>query len=185
LASSSRRGENPLVGAREGDGKERRRLRIGSPLGGALLVACVVVAGVGIWLVARTASNAICGSYNFISNDFCDEWHSDTPPAGALPVPPGWEIRWGTLDCGSGGCGTRLYVLSPNPSSDGGVATYLRDIQALGWRIEAYAEARQGDLHLDVEPASDRLVARLIPRGLAREESVFVALAICGEGTVC
>lgn len=73
----------------------------------------------------------------------------------------------------------------PTRVSTGGVATYLRDIQALGWRIDDYAEARQGDLHLDVEPASGRLVARLIPRGLAREESVFVALAICGGGTVC
>jgi hypothetical protein len=36
-----------------------------------------------------------------------------------------------------------------------------------------------------VEPASERLVARLTPRRLAVEEFVFVALAICGEGTVC
>jgi hypothetical protein len=173
------------VDAREEAVKERRRFPIGVPLIAASLVACVVVLGVGGWLAARAASNAICGSYNFISNDFCDEWHYDTPPAGAVPVPPDWEIRWGMLDCGSGGCGSRLYVLSPNASSDGGVATYLRDIQALGWRIDAYAEARQGDLHLDVEPTSDRLVVRVIPRRLARDGSVFVALAICGEGTVC
>jgi hypothetical protein len=173
------------VGAREEAVKERRRFRIGLPLTAALLVACVVVLGVGLWLGVRAASNAICGSYNFMSNDFCDEWHYDTPPAGALPVPPDWEIRWETLDCGSGGCGSRLYVLSPNASSDGGVAAYLRDIQALGWRIDAHAEARQGDLHLDVEPASDRIVIRAIPGRLARDESVFVALAICGEGTVC
>ncbi len=172
------------MGASEVVEPDGGRHRIGLPLTAALLVAFVVL-GVGGWLAARAVSNAICGSYNFISNDFCDQWHYDTPPAGALPLPPGWEIRWETLDCGSGGCGSRLYVLSPNPSFDGGVATYLCDIQALGWRIDDYAEARQGDLHLDVEPASGRLVARLIPRGLAREESVFVALAICGEGTVC
>ena len=172
------------MGTREGAVKERRRLRIGVPLSAALLVACVVL-GVGAWLAARAVSNAICGSYNFISNDFCDEWHSDTPPVGAVPVPPDWRIRWETLDCGSGGCGSRLYVLSPKPSSDGSVATYLRNIQALGWRIDAHAEARRGDLHLDVEPASERVVARLTPRRLAVEEFVFVALAICGEGTVC
>ncbi|MGH2660381.1 MAG: hypothetical protein ACRDHS_12160 [Actinomycetota bacterium] len=145
----------------------------------------MVVLGVGGWLAARAVSSAICGSYNFISNDFCDEWHYDTPPARALPLPPGWVIRWQELDCGSGGCGSRLYVLSANSSSEGSVAAYLQEIQALGWRVDAHAEARQGDLSLDVEPASRRAVARLIPKRLAREEFVLVALAICGEGAVC
>ena len=165
--------------------RKRRRLRAGSPVTIALLVALVVVVGVGGWLAARAISGAICGSYNSISNDFCDQWHYDTPSAGALPVPPSWQIRWETLDCGSGGCGTRLYVFSPAASSEGGVAAYLREIQALGWRIDANAKARRGDLQLDLEPAADPTVALLIPKRLVRKEFVFVALAICGEGTVC
>jgi hypothetical protein len=174
------------VDAREAAERKRRRLRAGSPVTITLLVALVVVVvGVGGWLAARAVSGVICGSYNSISNDSCDQWHHDTPPAGALPVPPSWEIRWETLDCGSGGCGTRLYVLSPGPRSEGGVAAYLREIQALGWRIDANAAARRGDLHLDLEPASDPTVALLIPKMLAREGFVFVALASCGEGTVC
>jgi hypothetical protein len=47
------------------------------------------------------------------------------------------------------------------------------------------AEARQGDLLLEAEPANDRFYARLIPRRAERPEYVFVSLAICGEGAVC
>jgi hypothetical protein len=37
------------------------------------------------------------------------------------------------LDCGSGGCGARLYVLAPDAGARGGVAAYLHEIQSLGW----------------------------------------------------
>ncbi len=74
---------------------------------------------------------------------------------------------------------------SPGAGTNGGVAAYLHDIQALGWRVGTKAEARQGDLLLEVEPATDRLSARLIPRRLQRPKYVFVSLAICGEGAVC
>ncbi len=172
------------MGAKEETQQESRRFR-GMPVTTTLLVGLFVVVGVGGWLAVRAISGAICGSYNDISNDFCDEWHYDTPPSGALPVPPRWETRWEKLDCGSGGCGNRLYVLSPPTSAEGGVAGYLSEIQALGWRTDASGEARLGDLHLDVASAADGIPALLIPKRLARMEFVFVALAICGEGTVC
>lgn len=85
-----------------------------------------------------------CGSYNFISNDFCDEWTYETPPADALPVPPSWNIEWRMLDCGSGGCGSRLYVLSPSAGTGGGVGAYLRNIQSLGWRASTKGQAPAG-----------------------------------------
>jgi hypothetical protein len=68
--------------------------------------------------------------------------------------PPSWKIEWRMLDCGSGGCGSRLYILFPRvPRTGGGVATYLREIRSLGWRVGSRAEARRDDLLLDVEPA--------------------------------
>jgi hypothetical protein len=179
------RGEIPHMGARAATQPQWRRLGVGLLVTTTLLVAVLMVIGLGGWLAARTISSAICSSYNHISNDFCDEWNYETPPAGALPVPSRWEVRWETLDCGSGGCGNRLYVLSANPSTEGGVAAYLREIQALGWRIDVDSEARKDDLHLDVHSASGRVAAILIPKSLVREEFVFVALGIFGEGTVC
>jgi hypothetical protein len=136
-------------------------------------------------LRGRLGRAVICGSYNFISNDSCDDWNYETPPADALPVPTSWEIEWRMLDCGSGGCGSRLYVFSPGARTGGGVAAYLREIQSLGWRVGTKADARQGDLLLEVEPATDRFYARLIQRRAERPEYVFVSLAICGEGAVC
>jgi hypothetical protein len=173
------------MAARAESQAERRRLGVGLTVSAALLVTLLVAIGLGGRLAARTISDAICGSYNFISNDFCDEWNYEMPPADALPVPPSWKIEWRMLDCGSGGCGSRLYVLSPSAGTRGGVAAHLREIQAPGWQVGAKAEARQGDLFLDVEPATDRSFARLIPRRLVRPEYVFVALAMCGESAVC
>jgi len=164
---------------------ERRRLGVGLTVSAAVLVALLVAIGLGARVAGRTISDAICGSYNFISNDFCDEWNYETPPADALPQPPSWSVEWRMLDCGSGGCGARLYVLAPDAGARGGVATYLREIQPLGWQVAAKREARQGELRLDAEPATDRFWARLIPKRLVRPEYVFVSVAICGEGAVC
>ncbi len=125
------------MAARAESQAEWRRLGVGLTVSAALLVTLLVAIGLGGRLAARTISDAICGSYNFISNDFCDEWNYETPPADALPVPPSWEIEWRMLDCGSGGCGSRLYVLSPSAGTTGGVAAYLREIQALGWQVGA------------------------------------------------
>jgi hypothetical protein len=80
------------MAARAESQRERRRLGIGLTASTALLVTLVSAIGLGGWLAARTISDAICGSYNFISNDFCDEWNYETPPAHALPVPPSWSI---------------------------------------------------------------------------------------------
>jgi hypothetical protein len=177
--------ENPHMAARAESRAEWRRLGIGFTAFVAVLVGLLFAIGVGARVAGSAISDAICGSYNFISNDFCDEWNYETPPADALPVPPSWEIEWRMLDCGSGGCGSRLYVLSPGAGRGGGVATYLREIRSLGWRLGSKAEARRDDLLLDVEPATDRILARVIPRRLQRPEYVFVSLAICGEGAVC
>jgi hypothetical protein len=163
---------------------ERGRLGVRFTASVAVLVGLVIVIGLGARVAGQTISDAICGSYNFISNDFCDQWNYETPPADALPVPPSWEIEWRMLDCGSGGCGSRFYVLSPGARTGGGVAAYLNDIRPLGWRVGIKAEARQDDLLLDVEPVTDRILARLIPRRLQRPGYVFVSLAICG-GAVC
>jgi hypothetical protein len=173
------------MAARAESRAEWRRLGIGFAAFVAVLVGLLFAIGVGARVAGSAISDAICGSYNFISNDFCDEWNYETPPADALPVPPSWEIEWRMLDCGSGGCGSRLYVLTPGARTGGGVATYLREIRSLGWRVGSKAEARRDDLLLDVEPATDRILARLIPRRLQRSEYVFVSLAICGEGAVC
>ena len=144
----------------------------------------LLVVGFGVWTGVRATSNAICGSYNFISNDFCDEWNIATPAAHAVPVPASWSIKWQTLDCGSGGCGSRLYVLS-HTGSAGGVSAYMRDIQELGWRTVATGDARRGDLDLRVDRADAAIDATLLPRSLARSDYVFVSLAICGEGVTC
>jgi hypothetical protein len=163
---------------------EWRPLGVGFTASVAVLFGLFIAVGLGARVAGRTISEGVCGSYNFVSNDFCDKWNYETPPADALPVPPTWEIEWRMLDCGSGGCGSRLYVLSPSTGTGGGVAAYLREIQSFGWRIGTKKEARQSDLLLDVEPA-DHVYARLIPRRLQRPEYVFVSLAICGEGAVC
>jgi hypothetical protein len=179
------RDENPHMAARAEGRAEWRRLVVGLTASIAVLVGLLIAIGLGARVTGRAISDAICGSYNFISNDFCDDWNYETPPADALPVPPSWEIEWRMLDCGSGGCGSRLYVLSPGARTGGGVAAYLREIQSLGWRVGTKADARQGDLLLEVEPATDRFYARLIPRRAERPEYVFISLAICGEGAVC
>jgi hypothetical protein len=157
----------------------------GFPIAIALLAGVLVILGIGGWLAARAISNAICSSYNDISNDFCDEWNYATPPANALPVPARWEIRWEKLDCGSGGCGSRLYVLSADPISEGGVGEYLREIGAQGWRIGPDGVARKRDLQLDVRSAAEGYPSRLIPMGFMSKDFVFVSLAICGEGAIC
>jgi hypothetical protein len=155
------------MAARAESRAEWRRLGVGFTASVAVLVRLLIAIGVGARVAGSAISDATCGSYNFISNDFCDEWNYKTPPVD-VPVPPSWEIEWWKLDCGSGGCGSRLYVLSPGAGTNGGVAAYLRDIQALGWRVGTKAEARQGDLLLGVRPATDRILARLIPRRLQR-----------------
>jgi len=76
-------------------------------------------------------------------------------------------------------------VLSSDELTGGGVAAYLRETGSLGWRVGTKAEARHGDLLLDVQRATDHILARLIPRRLQRPEYVFVSLAICGEGAFC
>jgi hypothetical protein len=142
-----------------------------------------VVAGLlfGFRFAFGAIADAVCADYNSFTNDFCDEWQYDTPPDDALPVPDQWEIRWQKLDCGSGGCGNRLYVLEPPTVTDDAVTLYLDEIRILGWRSGAGStDARMDDLAINVERASDR-VGVLVPKRLGRPEYVYVALATAGK----
>ncbi|MDP9067874.1 MAG: hypothetical protein M3N53_05950 [Actinomycetota bacterium] len=76
-----------------------------------------------VFLLFAAIGDAVCADYNSFSNDFCDEWHYDTPPEDALPVFPGWEVEWYELSCGSGGCPARMYVLSSPDEPAGPTAT--------------------------------------------------------------
>jgi hypothetical protein len=59
------------MAARAENRAEWRRLGVGFAASAAL-VGLLIAIGLGARVAARTISNAICGSYNFISNDFCD-----------------------------------------------------------------------------------------------------------------
>jgi hypothetical protein len=167
---------------------EGGRVVAAAKLAAIFIVPLFLVAGLlfGIRLAFGAIGDAVCADYNSFSNDFCDEWHYDSPPDDALPVPDQWGIRWQKLDCGSGGCGNRLYVLEPLTVTDDAVTLYLDEIRSLGWRSGAGStDARKDDLAINVERASDRVGVLLVPKRLGRPEYVYVALAICGGGTIC
>jgi hypothetical protein len=86
LAPMVSRDENPHMAARAESRAEWRRLGVGFTAFIAVLVGLLISIGVGARVAGSAISDAICGSYNFISYDFCDEWNYETPPADALPV---------------------------------------------------------------------------------------------------
>jgi hypothetical protein len=166
--------------------RERSRSSERDPLETALIVVGILaVLSLG-WLGWRQAHSWICGSSNFISNDVCDEWNIAPPPEDALPVPDGWEVRWERLDCGSAGCGSRMYVLTPVTATEGGVDRYLDALRTLGWSVDGEDGAQRDDLSVWALPVTDRpFPRRLIPSSLVTEGNVFVSLALCGEGAEC
>jgi hypothetical protein len=149
-----------------------------------LVVAGIAAIAILVWLAWRQAHAWICGSSNFISNDVCDEWNVATPPDDVLPVPPGWDVRWERLDCGSGGCGTRMYVVSPPAPGEGGVAPYLAHAESLGWSVEG-TDGRLDELVIHAEPTTHRVIRRWVPAGLISPDTVFIGLSLCGEGASC
>jgi hypothetical protein len=158
--------------------RERGPVIVGLILGGVVMAAVV---SLFLW---QRISGGLCGSYNFISNDICDEWNVAPPPGDVVPVPSGWAISWQGLDCGSGGCGWRTYVLSPDGGRSASASDYLGKIEELGWSVSE-GGARYDDLVLTVDAATDRSVMRRIPPWAVDDRNIFVAVALCGEGSSC
>lgn len=112
--------------------RSEKRLRL--PTGLVVVLIPVVIFFTG-WGILHAIGAAICSSYNFISNDFCDRWHYDPPPKDALPLPDGWKVGWMSLDCGSGGCPTRVYIIEPPGAREQGVGRYVEELASRGWVI--------------------------------------------------
>jgi hypothetical protein len=148
-------------------------------------VAVVVSVVAALWGLVAGISWAVCSDYNFLSNDFCDRWHYDPPPESALPVPPGWDVRWTRLDCGSGGCPTRLYVLVPPQPQASPASLYLDAIRRSGWQVDAHGLSRKGSYRLRAAAADDRVWSSLVPPGLRRHSLVYVDVMTCGEAIGC
>jgi hypothetical protein len=60
--------ENPHMAARAEGRAEWRRLGVGFTASIAVLVGLLIAIGLGARVTGRAISDAICGSYNFISN---------------------------------------------------------------------------------------------------------------------
>jgi hypothetical protein len=150
---------------------------------GMLVLLAVIVGG---WLTIRAVSAAICADYNSFSNEFCDKWHYDTPPEGAIPVPSGWKVVWQDLSCGSGGCPDRMYVLAPPSENDEAIDLYVTAAQESGWRSSEEPEGlRKGQLFINIERASSNVGILMVPKRFGKPGYVFVSLGICGEPLAC
>jgi hypothetical protein len=150
---------------------------------GMLVLLAIVVAG---WLAIRAVSAAICADYNSISSDFCDEWHYDTPPQDAIPVPSGWQIVWQDLSCGSGGCPHRMYVLAPPSPTKDATADYALAARKFGWRAGSKGgDMRKDDLLISIEPASANVGVLMVPEKFGKPGHVFVSITICDEALAC
>ena len=119
----------------------------------------------GLRLALGAIGDAVCADYNSLSNDFCDRWHFDPPPEESFPKVPGWTIESSQLDCGSGGCPTRTYVLSTELAYGDPAAAWADEIEALGWSVAEgtargpdYLVARKDDLQMLVKGNGKRFV---------------------------
>lgn len=148
-----------------------------------MALGVVVGLGLGGWLAVRSISAAICADYNSISNDFCDEWHYDTPPEDALPQVRGWTEEWSYLSCGSGGCPDRIYVVSSD-TNHSGVGPYLKALSKDGWELRSgesqtgSSTLRRGNVELGVSDAETTYLKTLIPERLRRSGFVVVAVTL-------
>jgi hypothetical protein len=137
-------------------------------------------------LLLRAAADAVCGSYNFISNDFCGEWRFVPPPADEFPVPEGWAVAWEYLSCGSGGCPDRVFVLRPTDDLVDPVAGYAARLRGLGWDVRRgesqehrYFIGRLEDFILRIEPAASEFA--VAPDRFQDGDHVEIAFALIDE----
>lgn len=88
--------------------------------------------------------------YSASLNEFC----SYNPPSEEeFDLPPGWTIAWTELDCGSGGCPTRLLLLRPPEEVEARTAVqelriWLRDE---GWADGAGTGLSRDDLDASLD----------------------------------
>ena len=152
-------------------------------LGPVLVIGLVFLGG---RLIASAIGDAICADYNSLSNDFCDEWHYDTPPESGLPNFVSWKIEWQELSCGSGGCPNRMYVLSPD-GQEGSLENYTEMLEKDGWELYDDPQSsdlltyRKGDLTLDVDDASSSYLKPLYPPNLRKQDHVAVSLGLIDD----
>jgi hypothetical protein len=153
---------------------------LGLPAGVVVVLIPVAIFFAG-WGLLHGIGAAICSSYNFISNDLCDRWHFEPPPEDAVPLPRGWMVRGNDLDCGSGGCPTRVYVVEAPGKAKHAVRRYVDELRALGWAISEsgmsktpYFLGRKGNLHISIELARH---AFFIPGRFKSPEYVRIGLS--------
>jgi hypothetical protein len=165
---------------------DRRSPKRGSLIRPILLVLGILALPLAPVLVVRAATAGICDSYNFISNDFCDEWNYEPPPAEALPVLAGWVVVWHDLSCGSGGCPDRVFVLTSAQEFENPAARYAARLRAMGWDVERgsnsqhyYFIGRKGNLVLSVAPAASE--SSIVPSRLREESHIEVSFALADE----
>lgn len=113
-------------------------------------------------------------------------------PEDEFPLPTGWRIRFDDLDCGSGGCSTRYYVVStPQPLGEP-VRAYAAAIRRLGWDVSQrearsstkYFVGRNGALIVKFEPASSDFAKGIVPSSVREPASVLVLYWECGRGSL-
>lgn len=156
------------------------RLRIPRWLRMLLVAAIVILAG---WGTLHAIGAVVCSSYNFISNDLCDRWRFDPPAEEALPLPEGWRVVWTRLDCGSGGCPTRVTILEPpGDLRDDPVLRYVTELRSQGWPLRqsdsttpSTFRASRGKLSIAIQSA---VAEDLAPDRVATNEHVRVALLL-------
>jgi hypothetical protein len=101
-------------------------------------------------------------------------------------LPSGWRIVWTELDCGSGGCPSRLHVIEPPDSSNDALIRYIDELEGRGWMISEsdvsetpYFFGERGNLSLSIQSARHEflLPARFKTRGCVHVGLSFANLA--------
>jgi hypothetical protein len=164
--------------------------RVAAGLTGGVFVVAIAMAVllIGGWLLARGVGDAVCSSYNPLSNDFCDEWHYDPPPAERFPLPAGWSVAWQELSCGSGGCPTRVFVLTAGEDIAEPVSAYAAGLRGMGWEVQRrsdpdlYFVGRSGELVVSIEPADTELTTA--PARFRSKGHVKVAFSLESEAAL-
>jgi hypothetical protein len=158
-------------------------------LGPAIFLLILALMPLGPTILFRAAHDGICASYNSISNDFCDEWNYERPPADRFPVPAGWSVVWHHLSCGSGGCATHVFILRSTKDADDPVREYADRLRDVGWQIRRgksrdydYFIGRRADLVLSIESAATGFT--LAPRRFRDGRHIDVGFSLVDEAAV-